>query len=155
MRKINANELQGSEFARRSFVHTPADGVQVDDTLAPGYWAGVAGKLGFGDHVEVLPKNGAYHAELVVLDVGKTWAKMGLLRSVLFNKKANTAQVVNTAETPVEKSAGGTYVKWSSPHTKFRVHDEKTKEVLKDGFMTSDAAKAWAEAYSEPTAAAQ
>lgn len=154
MRKINANEVQGVDFGRRGFVHAPAEGVSVDDLMEPGYWSAVAGKLGFGDHMEVLPKNGAYQVELIVLDVGKTWAKMGLLRSTMFNKKANTTQVANTPDTPVEKSAGGTYVKWSSPHTKFRVHDEKTKEVLKDGFLTADAAKAWAEAYSEPTAVA-
>lgn len=154
MRKINANEVQGAEFGRRTFVHTPADGVTVDDLLEPGYWSAIAGRLGFGDRMEVLPKNGAYHAELVVLDKGATWAKMGLLRSTLFNKKANTTQVVNPVETPVEKSAGGTYVKWSSPHTKYRVHDEKTKEVLKDGFVTAEAAKIWAEAFAAPTAAA-
>jgi len=153
MRKINANEVQGADFGRRAFVHTPADGVSVEDMLEPGYWAAVAGKLGFGDRLEVLPQNGSYHAELVVLDVGKTWAKMGLVHSVLFNKKANTRQVANPVETPVEESAGGTYVKWSSPHTKFRVHDAKTREVLKDGFVTADAAKAWAETYSAPTAA--
>ena len=154
MHKINPSEFQGAEYGRRAHLASVSGKVTLDDLMAPEYWGPVIlGRVGFGDHIEVMATDGSYNMEFVVLDVGKTWAKVGLLRNTQFNKKSLTAAVMNAVDSDIVHSAGDTYVKWSTPTTKYRVHDVKTRVVLKDGFITLEAAKSWADAYSTPTGA--
>lgn len=68
-----------AEQARNAWRVVPADGVKLEDMLAPGYWAHVAKDLQIGDKIEAVSEDNSQYAELLVRDVSHTGARVAVL----------------------------------------------------------------------------
>lgn len=71
--------LQGAEYERLVFSATAHLGTVPEDLLAPEYWAHVANHMKPWAKIEARAEDGTWYAEYLVLDVGRTWAKVKLL----------------------------------------------------------------------------
>lgn len=128
--------ITAAEYVRNTFFVSAEIGVDLKELVRAEYWAHVARQLHIGDHIEVLAIDGAYYAELIVLAVGATWARVLVIN-----------HVVNAVADKPSIAPDSFYVKWSSPSTKFRVHRTADKSVVSDGFETAEMAKEWLAKY--------
>ncbi len=83
--------LQENDFGREAYITmpttsaTPDAGVQLADVLEPDYWANVRGRyaeFGPGARVLVMPKDRAWWAELLVVDVGAGFARVVVIKHI-------------------------------------------------------------------------
>ena len=142
--RLTPERFKEAAYVRNVFAMTPAVNTEVESLLAPDYWAHIAAKLHPGDHIEVLTEDNSFFAEILVIEVGKGWARVVLLRHVPLNK------VLASSAAPVVESKFK--VNWGGMNAKHRVVRLSDNQVIKDGFSTADAAKAWMQDY-EATAA--
>lgn len=118
--------LPGSmSFAEFTIVHrsiSPKAGTPFEDVLDPKYWVHVAKELKPTEQITVNPEDGAYWAELLVVNTNTGEAKV---------------KVINHLDLEAEASVGGIEyegysVKWAG-RAKFRViHEDGT--VIQSGF---------------------
>ena len=113
-----------AEHAELRYRYTAEIGTTIEDLTRPEFWAHLARELKPTYRVDVLVEDMSLFVELLVMDVGNTYAKMFVLRSVELAGN-------QVAELDVD---GAYSVQWSGPHTKHRVVHKKTKNVIKDGF---------------------
>ena len=125
--------VKGAEYVRNIFSATPPAGTKYEDMLKPEYWTHIAATLHPTDRIEVIPEDGVWFAELIVISCGKNWAKVYPLRFVELSESA-------PEEAPV---AGKYYVKWRGEVHKHGVIRFSDKVVVKSGFPTAAEAKAW------------
>lgn len=81
-RKIRSGQFKGAEFTRIIFSAQPDAGTGVEDLLRPDFWANIAEQLKPGARIEVMPIDGAYFAELLVLSSNRNAAVVVPLRVV-------------------------------------------------------------------------
>lgn len=130
--KISSNNFQLAEFGRNVIRVEVETGTKVEDLLEPNCWSNVANRLHRGDKVEVVTQDLSLYAEFIVQVAARTYARLALLKSYNLDKRGS--------EAPVDQEF---YVRWSSPHTKFRIHRTLDKSVIRDGFESADEARAW------------
>lgn len=80
MNPLPVRRFQPGEYARVIYYAVPEAGTPISDLKKPEYWAHVADKLKASDRIEVEAEDGSYFLELLVRDVGRTWAKVDVLR---------------------------------------------------------------------------
>lgn len=132
------NRLQLAEHYIKSYAVVLPEAVSLDDALKPEYWAHVGPKLKQHDIVRLIPEDGSYFAEAIVLAAGKGYARLKVLRhEVLFGNDNAEADSV-AAPALVEL-----YVKWQGPHAKWAVIRKSDSEKLRDGFSDKGEAERW------------
>lgn len=139
--KLLPSRLQIADHYRSHYGVVAEDGVSLDDLLRPEYWAHVATKLRKFDIIEVLPEDGSFFVELIVLQVGIGYAKVMLLREV------------GLEADEVLPDADGVIVKWKGPHRKWAVIRTTDGQILRDGHEDKAAAALWAQGYAQTIAA--
>lgn len=139
--KLLPARLQVADHYRSRFGVVSEEGATVDDFLRPDYWAHVANKLRRHDIIEIIPEDGSFFVELLVLNTGTGFAKVMLLREV---------QLESEADEPLPSDIE---VKWRGPHRKFSVIRKSDNEVLKDSFVERTGAEQWAREYERAVAA--
>lgn len=87
---IKLNRFQPAEYQRVIYSATPEANTPVADLKKPEYWAHIAQQLKSGDRIEVEREDGAYFIELLVREVGRTWAKVVSLREITLEDTAFT-----------------------------------------------------------------
>lgn len=127
--KITAAALHPAEYARTVYMVRVENHVLVADLLKPAFWTHVAAQLKKLDRVEVVPEDGSWYAEFMVLSVSANTARVVPLRVI---------QVDGTPISAIEDY----YVKWGNAGTKFRVHRKADKAIMASGFDTSEDAQA-------------
>jgi hypothetical protein len=140
---VPPTRMQLAEQVRNIWALTVPVDTTIKDLLDPGYWAHLARQLQPGDRIEVEPDNGAYFAELRVLDAGNQYAKVMVLREVKLDVVEPSASV----------SVPGHTVEWSGRHTKWRVVRDADRKTLKDGLPTKADGYGWLANYSKALAA--
>lgn len=76
--------LQGEIWARETGVRfntwevVPPARSPIENVLRRDFWANVSGRMRTGDSVIVVPRDGAWYAELIVWDAGQNWADMSV-----------------------------------------------------------------------------
>ena len=118
-------------------------GQTVDDALKPEFWANVARQVKQFDRIALLPEDGGFYAELIVLGSGTGWAKVKLLFEIELGDEC--------AEE--EQEASTVFVKWRGPGAKFSAIRKSDNTVLKDGFADKADAEAFARNYQRTIAA--
>lgn len=110
----------------------PAD-QSLDDALNPEFWAHVASKLRQHDTIRIIPEDGSYFAELLVINADRAYAKVKLLRHIPLDEPAadSVAALIDL------------FVKWDGPHNKFAVVRKSDGEKLKVGFVEKVEAQRW------------
>lgn len=140
MSKILAAQMKQSEYHRTCWSVTPDAGAKLEEVLAPPYWVHVNKMLRVRDHIEVMPNDQSWYAELIVRSVGPAGPVLAVLNHVEFTAK----------ETPKAKKAdkqdeddGSLYVVKFGGADKWRVIRKADNEVMSKGHATREEAEAW------------
>lgn len=139
--KLSPAKLQPASHYRTRYAAVVDDGTSVDDLKRPEFWCHVANKLRQTDVIEVLPEDGSFFAELLVLKTGIGFAKVMLLRHVDLEGQ----------ETDGDSDL--VHVQWKGPHRKHSVIRKSDGEILRDGFATKADAEIFARDYERTVAA--
>lgn len=138
MATLSPNRLRDAENLFRSYgVELPA-GHTLKDALDPAYWAHKADTLRPHDMIRIIPEEGDYFAEAVVVSAGRGFANLKLLRHVSLVEEGSTA--TNQVEEQM-------IVKWVSPANKFGVIRKSDGVRLREGFIAKADAQRWATDY--------
>lgn len=131
---ITHTDLKESEFVRPFYCATVPFGTQPNDLLSPEYWAHVANQLKPWARIEARAVDGTWFAEYVVLDVGRTWAKLHMLNQHNLTTPDVALSQAN-AMSPYE-------VKWRGPIAKWSVVRKSDSAVQTEG-MSKEEAIGW------------
>jgi hypothetical protein len=120
---LTPTRLQRAEHYFSNYAAVLPDGVSLDDALKPEFWAHAAGKLRQHDTIRLIPENGAFFAEVLVLSAGRGFVKVKLLHHIVIDQ---------------EGQSDGTdlvEVKWRGPHSKWSILRRSDGSVLKEGLV--------------------
>lgn len=126
MTQLTPRRFKAAEVVRNQWCAEPEFGTPAEALLAPAYWAHVSASMRRGDIVCALAEDNSYFTELLVLDVGKLFAKVVQLRCI----QITAAQMLNV---PVPE---GYEIKFRGPK-KWSVL--RGKDVLKEDMTKADA----------------
>jgi hypothetical protein len=113
---LKASTLVPAEQVRRWFVVTLEPGVTIDDLREPGFWRSAAGMLHPGDRIEATANDGSFITDLIVADIGKTWARMWV--------HGYSRQLVDAEEDPDAWKASYRIEQRRAGYTVFRISDD-------------------------------
>lgn len=131
---ILPHNIQGGEFIRNIWAVSVPNETERDDLENPKFWEPIAGKVRIGDHLEVMPEDGAWYALLIVRNKEGATIKTG---GLLYRE-------FDDAAIPSAKIGADLIVKWRGPVRKFGVVRDSDGAVLKENFTTKGEAFAWA-----------
>lgn len=144
--QLHANRFKQAEFERTVYLVTVEDGHKYESIFKPEYWAHIAQRLKPMDRIEVYAETGEYFAELMVIDAGRSWAKVTELRYV------ELTEATRTEDSP-ESELSGYSIKWMGPHHKFAVVRESDGEKVQTQLASKPAAEAWLREHLKAVAA--
>lgn len=107
---LNANALERAEYANNTWRVTVPEGTAKEALTNETFWANNARLMNVYDKIEVIPMDGAWFAELLVLDKSDHWARLHILRLV------DLETVVASEEIPP-----GYSIKWKGPKVRWVV----------------------------------
>lgn len=138
--KLIADGIKLAEHARNLHRVTPDAGTSLEDVLKPDYWSHVGAKIMQGDRVEILPADGAWYAEALVVSCSRIHVKLAVLMHKVFfeQKKAEEGKEAPKKE-PFEIAFKGPQRRWSVIRTKDATY-------VKEGFATKEEAQVWLDA---------
>lgn len=130
---LNPQRIGLAEQLRQDWVVNAEEGTTIRDILDPGYWAHCAAQMQVYDHVEVRLETGQWVAELIVLDVGRNYARMFLSKQH------------DLADTPLDTPVGAVTHKtdWKGPQRKWCVIRLADSASVQEGFNDKQSAAAW------------
>lgn len=131
---LTESRLREAAFWRNEFAINPEVGTTLDDMKAEAYWAHVAKKLRPWDKIEARAEDGSFYAVFIVRDSGRNWAKVEMISLYLFSIPGVTDR------TPADPEY---IVKYSGPHTKYRVMRKSDNQIMRDGFATQADGDQW------------
>lgn len=132
---LNPQRIALAEQLRQDWVVNAEEGTTVQDVLDPGYWAHMAAQFQVYDHIEVRLETGEWILELIVLDVGRNYARVFLAH------RHDFAEVDMT----IPANAITHKVEWKGPQRKFVVIRLSDSAAVQEGFASKPEAMAWME----------
>lgn len=123
---LRPNCLKYAEHVRQVHHAEPAYDDTKEDLLRREYWVHFAPKLRPGDKLEMLWQGGTQYAEAIVIDADKHGASIDFVIDPL-KLQASVIESENFE------------VKWSGPHSKWRVVRISDGEVMQDRFESESA----------------
>ena len=107
---LTESRLQRAEHYFSAYAVVLPDGVGLEEALKPEFWVHVTKRLRQHDTIRLIPEDGSFFAEALVLATGVGFAKLKLLHNVSLEDEIETANDVGPA-----------YAKWRGPHSKWSV----------------------------------
>lgn len=134
------NRLQRSEHYFSNYTIVLDAGQTLEDALKPEFWAHVAKQMRQHDIVRIIPEDGSYFVEAVVLRAERLFAMLKVLREI---------PLVGVTPVEIEEpaSADSLTVKWGGPHLKWTVLRKSDGERIKDSLTDKASAELWARDY--------
>lgn len=129
--------------------NAPAD-TSPDSLLRPETWAHHSGKLKVGDRLNVTPLGLPYFARLIVMDVGKAFAKLALLDVTWLNATAEDFVSAHDAKAEAPAPAATlpddapVSVRWNLGTKKYAIYRKSDGVKINDGSSIKADAIAWA-----------
>jgi hypothetical protein len=136
-RKLEAADilrLKPAEFTRVEFVLITHATNEPQDILKAEFWAHVADKLKPRARIEVWADNGTWWAELLVLEVGRGYARVHQLRF-------EELEAIDSKSRTFEQ--GGYRIMHRGEHAKWSVVRLSDKEVVSEGHSSQGQAVDW------------
>lgn len=134
-RQLSPGRLQGQEFVMTRHCVTLEEGTTLEDIKDSAFWAHVAPRLKPYDQITVRTDDGLWWAELLVLVVGRTFAKVKVLQHV----PLSTTDVDMSVADKIE----GYEVKYRGPLCEWSVLRTKDGQLLSEKHKTKGHAQAW------------
>jgi len=135
-RKLIVPRFKEAAYERQIYQASVEAGVSFEETLKPEFWSHVAARLRHNDRIEVLAEDGEYFGELIVQDVGRLYAKVGVLRFVELGSPA-----VDPALTAA--MAPQFVVEYKGPTLKHCVIRKADNEIIQEGISKKGDAELW------------
>jgi hypothetical protein len=124
--------LQRAEHYCVQYAVVLPGGVTLDQAMEPDYWAHVGKNLRQHDTIRLIPEDGSFFAEALVLTSGPGFAKLKMLRQLSLEEDGE----------PVAATLDF-FTKYNGPHDKHVVIRRSDGEKLKTGFATKPEAQRW------------
>ena len=129
---IHPTRMKIAEYERNDWIVNAELTHTIDDILRPGYWAHMAQQMQPYDHIEVRAEDGAWIAELIVVETDRSWAK------VILTRKYDLVPTESLPEAePLHK------VEWKGPQHRYCVIRLSDGERVQSEFKTKEAAAEW------------
>jgi hypothetical protein len=135
-RKLIVPRFKDAAYERNIWQASIENGVTFDEVVKPEFWAHVAAKLKANDHIEVVAENGEYFGELLVIDSGRLWAKVAVLRFVELAAQEVPAALLTSA-------ASGYRVEYKGPTLKHVVIRLSDNQIVQEGIPRKNEAELW------------
>ena len=132
LKKLAQADFSLTESVQVSHTAYPPVGTTREDVLNPLFWSHVAKSMRSSDTINVLPKDGAWYAEFLVIYADQIQAKV---------KELNYWVLEEIKESDLETELY--QVKWISPPVKWGVVRKADKHVVKDSFPMKIEAVKW------------
>jgi hypothetical protein len=132
---LNPQRMGLAEQMRQEWVVNAEEGTTINDVLDTGYWAHMASQLQQYDHIEVRLETGEWILDLIVLDVGRNYARVYVAHKHDFSDvdlKAPSGSITHKVE-------------WKGPQRKFVVIRLADSAALQEGFASKPEAATWME----------
>jgi len=140
---LNPQRIGLAEQMRQDWVVNAEEGTTINDVLDPAYWAHTSARMQVYDRVDVRLETGDWMLELIVLDVGRNYARMFLAKHHEFV----------TTDISVPVGAITHKVEWKGPQRKHVVVRLADGAVIQEGIAEKSAANVWLENYLKTTTA--
>jgi hypothetical protein len=134
---LSESRLQLAEYYFSDYAVVLPAGVSLDDALKPEFWAHVTKRFRQYDMIRLVPEDGSFFAEVLVVIAAPNFVKLKLLRDV---------PLTDDAEAPAANDLA--YAEWGGPHDKWRVIRDSDKQVLHKQLPDKLAAQKAAAAYT-------
>lgn len=131
MTQLATNRFLSAEFGRNIWVVTSEVGTPVKAMLDPGFWAHVSVQMAPRDRIEVTCEDNSFFAELLVVDAGKLFAKVAVIREVKLTNDEKSDLVDHV-------------VSWGGNNHKWRVIRKGDRALIKGSFELKQDAELWA-----------
>lgn len=133
-----------AEVERHDWVNNAEFGATLEDVKEPGYWAHMAKSLTPYDHIEVRVDDSTWLAHLLVLEVGRNWARV----MVLNHWRLDGSDV---SQTIVQEQFR---IDWKGPQHKFAVIRLRDSAMMSKEHRTRELAQDWLRNYERTIGAA-
>jgi hypothetical protein len=136
MKQAQEKELQLTQHALLDYTLTVSEGTEFADLLKPEYWSHIAQKLRPHTIIKVIPEDGSYWAELLVLSCDRLWAKVHVLRH------HDLTEVDADPEATASRLAGFEIL-WKGPTKKHVVIRKADGMIIAEAIQTKGEAQLW------------
>lgn len=126
---LGMDTFQLKESKNPGYWHCAPDHAAIDDLLQPDYWANFTGKMRRNSTIEVHWADSSQFAELYILDFGRNWASVALIRHIRLER--------TIAPPKVDQFQIGHH----GPVDQWRIANLSNGSVLKAGFATEEDAR--------------
>lgn len=133
MAALKLSRMNEASFWRNVWTVNPEVNTTIDEMKTEGYWAHTASRMKPWDLIEARAEDGSFYAMFIVLDTGRTWAKVHLLNEW---KLENVEQ----PEVQVDKEY---FIKFRGPQFRWSVIRTKDKAVVKENLFPKEEAIRW------------
>lgn len=135
MKKLPSSRFKLADYKRNEFRVTPEHGTTLEDIQKPEFWTHVAAQLAQFDTIEVIPEDGSFYAELLVITSGKQFATVKLLRHVELERTVKK-------DAPEAQMHPDYRIEWGGVAEKHRIV-RSDGEVMAKGLQKKADAEAW------------
>lgn len=139
--RCQVGQLQGDEFAMRRFVHRAPIGIRLQQLLEQEYWSHVSQDMTPYSEVSVRAEDGTFYAKLLVLDCGRSWARMQVLGHWPLTT-ADVAQSQSQAPKAVDFK-----IEYKGPNRKYVVLRLSDQAAIHEGEARKEGAEIWLKEY--------
>lgn len=133
--KLQEARLKARQYVSQDWQIVPEYGTTIEEVLCPEFYTNIAKKFSPTDIIEVVAEDLSWTARLMVVEVGKLWAKVALIYKVDL-----TADQEVTA---VKGDLTNYEVKYRGPHLKFCVVRLSDKSPIKEQCGSKEEAVRW------------
>jgi len=149
-RPLLPTRIKLADYVRQHWRSTPDGGITLEQVMEPSFFGHIAKKIALLDIIEVIPQDNSYFAELLVTGKTEDRITVTLLRHVTLTHQTKSQTKRVQAQTNKPESAPPATerfseeeleVKYRGAIAKHTVWVKDTRQVIREGFDTSDEAK--------------
>tara|TARA_R110002126_G_scaffold84211_1_gene204797 strand:- start:554 stop:1141 length:588 start_codon:yes stop_codon:yes gene_type:complete len=141
---IHPTRMKLAENERQDWIVNAELSHTIEDLSNPGYWAHMAAQLSPYDHIEVRAEDGAWIANLIVIQADRSWAKVMLVSKFdLLDREALPSSVEQHK------------VEWKGPQHRFAVIRLADMVAVRTGFQTKEDGRNWMREHEKVIASPQ
>ena len=137
---LNPQRMSLAEQVRQDWVVNAEFGTTVADVLDPQYWAHMASQMQAWDRIDVRLETGEWLLELLVINTGRNWAQVHLLKQHDLEQRSETMPAAQKHK-----------IEWKGPQHKWCVIRLADSEMIQRELASKEAAGQWLAAYEKTT----
>jgi len=146
--QLPPNCMQEAEYQFTVWSAMIPNGVPAAKVMEPGFWALYAPKFKPFDEIRARAEDGTWMARFVVLEAGRTWARLQQLEH--HNLGTQDVSLTKTANLNLDEAKKGFEVKHRGPKG-WSVIRRLDKQIMHEGAQSKGAAETWLNGHLQTT----